>query len=636
MSPRAIVFVGFVIAVGWINLAATMPSWRVDDVIGFAVYFFLTVLAAGWKLRLPSVNGTISVGFFFVLIGIVSLSLPQVLVTGCVAVAAQCLWHPKTRLRPIQLLFNVANTSIAITSSYRLFNSSLLRSLPLEWPVVLAVLACSYFLCSTLPVAAAIALTEAKSIRQVWYQSYLWVFPYYLAGAATAGLVEIARHYLGWQSSMLVMPAMYLVYRSYRLYLGRIESEALHAQETAALHLRTIESLALAIEAKDHTTHEHLQRVQIYAIEIGKELRLSETELQALRTASILHDIGKIAVPEQILCKPGKLTPEEFQKIKIHPVVGAEILARVQFPYPVVPIVRSHHEKWDGSGYPDGLKGEDIPIGARILSVVDCLDALASDRQYRRALPLDKAMEMVAEQAHKAFDPKVVGILQNRYTELERLARGSAAEALSLSTDIEIIRGAAPDAGFEKAKDSVAAADTQGRADALLARLQSVERRGRELSPAEVLALTAGYVREVVPYDCIVFYSRSNALLILQFASGIHSNRLSSVTIPMGQGMSGWVAANAKPILNGNPSVDCADLDSDVFQPKLKSALAIPLGSDQDVTGVLALLREGADAFSQTELQQLFTTRFALGRIAEGASRTQPDLADALTLAKAV
>ena len=612
-----------------------IPSWRLEDGLGFSIYFLLTLLAAGWKLHLPGVTGTISVGSFFVFIGIVSLGLPDVLFAGCVAVMVQCLWHPKERLTPIQLLFNLASTSIAISASYRLFHSALLRGLPLQWPVALAVLACSYFLCTTLPVAAAIALTEMKSIREVWRQNYRWVFPYYLAGAATAGLVDLARRYVGWQSSMLVTPAIYLVYRSYRLYLGRLESEALHARETAALHLRTIESLALAIEAKDHTTHEHLQRVQIYAIEIGKELRLSETELQALRTASILHDIGKIAVPEQILCKPGKLTPEEFQKIKIHPIVGAEILARAQFPYPVVPIVRSHHEKWDGSGYPDGLRGEDIPVGARILSVVDCLDALASDRQYRRALPLDKAMEIVAEQSRKAFDPRIVEILQNRYIQLERLARGSTAEAFTLSTDINVLRGAAPDAGFEKAKDSVSASDTS-RVDALLARLQAVEQNGGELARADLFSLAADCIRDVIPCDCIVVYCRSNEVLIPQFAAGIHSSRLSSVTIPIGQGMSGWVAANAKPILNGNPSVDCADIDSEAVQLKLKSALAIPLGSEQDVMGVLALLREGADAFSRTDLQQLLAVRLALGRIAEGASRSRPDLAGALTLTNAV
>ena len=187
---------------------------------------------------------------------------------------------------------------------------------------------------------------------------------------------------------------------------GKLETEKSHAEQVSSLHLRTIEALALAIEAKDETTGEHLQRVRVYAMELAKELGLSEDETEALRAASVLHDIGKLAVPEHIISKPGKLTPEEFEKMKIHPIVGAEILEQVDFPYPVVPIVRAHHEKWDGSGYPNGLAGEAIPIGARILAAVDCLDALASDRQYRKALPLDEAMAKVVADAGKSFDPE--------------------------------------------------------------------------------------------------------------------------------------------------------------------------------------------------------------------------------------
>src|SRR6201998_2892003 len=179
----------------------------------------------------------------------------------------------------------------------------------------------------------------------------------------------------------------------------------------ASLHLRTIESLALAIEAKDHTTHDHLQRVRIYAMELAKDLGLSADETEALQAASVLHDIGKLAVPEHIISKPGKLTPEEFEKMKIHPIVGAEILEQVHFPYPVVPIVRAHHEKWDGSGYPFGLAGDAIPVGARILAAVDCLDALASDRQYRTAVPLDEAMRHVEMESGTSFAPAVAIVL---------------------------------------------------------------------------------------------------------------------------------------------------------------------------------------------------------------------------------
>src|SRR6185295_2251599 len=197
-----------------------------------------------------------------------------------------------------------------------------------------------------------------------------------------------------------------------RSYLDRLEKEKKHVEDMAGLHLRTIEALALAIEAKDHTTHDHLCRVQVYALEVGREMNLSDLELEALQAAAVLHDIGKLAVPEHIISKPGKLTPEEFEKMKTHPIVGAEILERVAFPYPVVPIVAAHHERWDGAGYHKGLSGEGIPIGARILAAVDCLDALASDRQYRRALPLDEAMEIVKEQSGISFDPRVVEILQ--------------------------------------------------------------------------------------------------------------------------------------------------------------------------------------------------------------------------------
>src|ERR1700739_1426207 len=201
----------------------------------------------------------------------------------------------------------------------------------------------------------------------------------------------------------------------------------------ASLHLRTIESLALAIEAKDHTTHDHLQRVRIYAMELAKELGLSADENEAVQAASVVHGIGNLAVTEHIISQPGKLTPEEFEKMKIHPIIGAEILEQVKFPYPVVPIVRSHHEKWDGSGYPNGLKGEEIPIGARILAVVDCLDALASERQYRRAMPLEEAIAFIIVEANRSFDPKVVEVLSARYRELEILAQSATINRPKLS-----------------------------------------------------------------------------------------------------------------------------------------------------------------------------------------------------------
>jgi putative nucleotidyltransferase with HDIG domain len=616
MSVKAKFFITLVIVVGWLNLASNLVLLQTDDPVGFLVYIAIALLTSGLKLRLPGITGTISVCFLFILIGIVSLNLAQVLLAGCLSVLVQYFWHSKKRLRLIEVLFNIASASIGITVSYDIFHSVWLRGIGLELPIMLAILACTYFVSTTVLVAGVIALTEKKSILRVWHSSYLWVLPYYMLGSATAGLFQIAKAYVGWQSATLVIPAAYLVYRSYRLHLGQLEDAKKHAEEMAALHLRTIESLALAIEAKDHTTHNHLQRVQVYAVEIGKVLNLTEIELQAVRAASLLHDIGKIAIPEHILCKPGKLTPEEFEQIKVHPVVGAEILERAQFPYPVVPIVRSHHEKWDGSGYPDGLKEHEIPLGARILSVVDCLDALASDRQYRRALPLDEAMEMVVQQSGKAFDPQVVEVLQTRVVELERLATSSKMKMLTLSTDVKIERGAAPDAGFEQG-NSLQTTETAGApAHASVCDLvQGLATVAGLATPKELLSIVACRVQTLVPCDCMIFYARDASILSPEYVSGGDAERLSPLSLAVGKGLSGWVAANRKPILNGNPSVDYASLAARRNREGLRSALAIPLEHEQNVLGVLTLFRVHADAFSSEDLRALWPVNGALGRL---------------------
>ena len=192
--------------------------------------------------------------------------------------------------------------------------------------------------------------------------------------------------------ALFIFAPLYLTYRTYKVYLGRIEDERRHVQEMSDLHLATIEALALAIDAKDQTAQSHIRRVQVYAAGIAKALGMPDHEIQGVKTAALLHDIGKLAVPEHILSKPGPLTQEEFQKIRIHPQVGAEIISAVPFPYPVAPLILSHHERWDGKGYPQGLKGDEIPLGARILSVVDYFDALTSDRPYHRAMEYNAAL----------------------------------------------------------------------------------------------------------------------------------------------------------------------------------------------------------------------------------------------------
>src|SRR5882672_5991345 len=390
--------VGMALA-GGVCLVLAFAHWQSNDPVKFICYLIAALLASPLKVSLPGIEGTLSVNFLFTLLGILELSLPETLLIGLVSTLAQFYWRPARQLKLIQLVFNLSQVAVCSTAAYAAYKLVVVYVLHAPGSLALLAAAITHFAFNTTAMSTIIGLTESKPISKVWTGSYLWSFAYYMVGAAIAGLVHFLNRHIGWQSSLLVLPPIYLMYRSYRLYLGKLESEKKHAEKLSSLHLRTIEALALAIEAKDQTTGEHLQRVRIYAMELARELGLSEDETEALQAASVLHDIGKLAVPEHIISKPGKLTPEEFEKMKIHPVVGAEILEQVNFPYSVAPIVKAHHERWDGNGYPLGLAGEEIPLGARILSAVDCLDALASDRQYRRALPLDQAMAVVLDES---------------------------------------------------------------------------------------------------------------------------------------------------------------------------------------------------------------------------------------------
>jgi diguanylate cyclase (GGDEF)-like protein/putative nucleotidyltransferase with HDIG domain len=420
-----------------------------------------------------------------------------------------------------------------------------------------------------------------------------------------------------------------------------LDDEKRHVEEMANLHLRTIEALALAIEAKDQNTHDHLQRVRIYAIEVAKELGMKGMELEALHAAALLHDIGKLAVPEHIISKPGRLTPEEFEKMKIHTVVGAEILERVRFPYPVVPIVRAHHEKWDGSGYPFGLKGLEIPTGARILSAVDYLDALASDRQYRRALPLDQVMKQLAEESGKAFDPRVVSVLIKRYRSLENLAKaksGSGDGALALSSEIKIHRGPAPDAGFE----AVAASDSTGQEASFLSSIAAARQEaqsmfelsqdlGASLSLGETLSVFSVKLKPMVPYDAIAIYILRGNELIPEYVNGDNYRLFSSLRIPMGDGLSGWVAQNRKPIVNGNPSVEPGYLSDPSKFSTLRSALALPLEGVSGVIGVLAVYRAEKDSFTSDDLRILLAVSGKMALTIENALKFQQAESSATT-----
>jgi len=647
MSVQTKVFVGLTASLGAFVLGFALWHWQSADLARFVCYVAVAVLASGLKVQLPGIDGTMSVNFLFILLGVMELSLPETLLIGCLASLVQSVWQARKRLDPIKVIFNVlsmmANASALSYYSYHQLEAKFGPNRPL----LLMAAALVFFLANTLPISLVIALTEGKSSRRVWSECYFWSFPYYLVGAAAVGLVGLVNRQAGWQTSLLVLPLIYWVYRSYRHYLGRLEAEKdrvevekRHVEEIASLNMRTIEALALAIEAKDHTTHQHLQRVRVYALEIAKELGLSESETEALRAAALLHDIGKLAVPEHIINKPGRLTQAEFEKMKVHPMVGAEILERVAFPYPVAPIVRSHHERWDGTGYPEGLKGEEIPIGARILAVVDCLDALASDRQYRPAMALGAAMAKVSEEAGSWFDPKVVEILERRYIELEHMAQSVELTGmpLGLSPEVHVKRGLEPAAGFEKWAE---VANPQTETDFLTSIASARQEAqtmfelsqdlGNSLSLSETLSVLSMRLRRMIPYDSIVVFVNRNGWLLPELVSGENFRLLSSMKIRVGEGLCGWVAENCKPIVNGNPQVEAGYVVDPEKYTTLRSALAVPLEGLNGVVGVLAMYHAGPDAFTADHLRILLAVVSKVALSIENALKYQQAESSATT-----
>lgn len=645
MSLKAKLLIGSTICLG---LAATLPAvsgWH--DLISWRFLFFLVlqILASRWKVRIPHVDGTFSALMLVTLLGISELNLPEVFVGTLAGTLYQCIWNVRKRQTTLQLLFNVAVAAVSTTAGYLFYYADFLKNIGFAPTGILLLTGMVLFALNTVPVAGVISSVEQRaSFVEVWRDSYLWYLPFYLLGSGLAGALGSMIRHMGWQTAALIIPAAYVAYRCYILYLSRVEEQKRHSEEISALHLRTIEALALAIEAKDQTTANHLARVKVYAVAIGRELGMSDPELNALQAAALLHDIGKLAVPEYIISKPGKLTREEFEKMKIHPVVGAEILERVEFPYPVCPIVRSHHEKWNGNGYPDGLKGEEIPLGARILSAIDCLDALASDRQYRKALPLDDAMKQVLSESGVSFDPKVVEVLNRRYRELEAEAQSVNSIRAALSVDARIERGLEPAAGLAPSTPGLEAAGAGqlGFIASIAAAREEVQNvcelaqdLGLSLGLEDTLSMLALRLRKLISFDCIALYLLRGETLKPAYVAGENFRLFASLEIPLGSGLSGWVVENGKTVLNGNPAVEPGYLSDPSRFTTMRSALAIPLEIGGRKLGALTLYAGEREAFRPDNLRVLLSLSPKLAQTIDNvlrlASAEDSTLIDAAT-----
>ncbi|HEX5885532.1 MAG TPA: diguanylate cyclase [Pyrinomonadaceae bacterium] len=429
--------------------------------------------------------------------------------------------------------------------------------------------------------------------------------------------------------------ATYLIYRSAR---ARLQSKTNEVEALSQLHLATAEALATAIDAKDQTTHCHVRRVQIYAAGMGEVFGLSADEIAALKAGALLHDIGKLAVPPHILNKPGPLTPAEFEKMKIHTVVGAQILGRVDFPYPVIPIVRHHHEQWDGRGYPDKLRGEQIPITARIISVVDCFDSIREDRPFRRSMTRDEATALLLRGAGIHFDPVVVEQfikhLPRFEAEIERLglqhqpANYNTEPPIQLS-DVDMIQ--------TRERGSYIAYDQIKKAHREVYALYEIARTfGTSLDVEHTLEILVDKVGHVVPFDtCIVyFYEDSKGYASARHVAGKNAQKLASRCIALGEGVTGFALANRQAVNQLHPSLDFIDINPGAGI-KYRSMASLPLFKDDVLLGALSVYSTELEQYTDDHMRLLETvTRLAsdaLGNAMQHAEAESNALTDPLT-----
>ncbi|HEX6625542.1 MAG TPA: HD domain-containing phosphohydrolase [Pyrinomonadaceae bacterium] len=466
-----------------------------------------------------------------------------------------------------------------------------------------------------------ISLKSAKPMLRMWRESYSWVFITYFTGVLTAAVVNAMIHYYGFGAIGFTIPVLLANYLAYRPYLKNIEAARAHVEETRALHMRTLEAFATAVDAKDQITHEHVQRVQIYAEGMARLLGLSDKEREALHAGALLHDIGKIAVPDYILNKPGKLTAAEFDRMKLHTVVGAQILERIKFPYPLVPIVRHHHERWDGTGYPDGLKGEQIPLTARVLTVVDCFDAVREDRQYRRAMTRQEAIDLLQKDSGTFYDPQVVKLFIEHLPTFEariaEMKKGQKAFTPLAVEQTEAIRKAAPAAGLaeERAEVAVGAGQPAEYLHTILAAHKSsheivalyelAQSFNGSLAVSETLSVVTAKLEKLVPFDTCAVYLCDDAggAARVEHAAGSDSESFRGRGVRQGEGVTGWVIANNKQFANTDPALDLSALGNNL--EGYRTLAVHPLVREGRVLGALALYSRALERYTDDHLRTL-------------------------------
>jgi putative nucleotidyltransferase with HDIG domain len=591
------------------------------------------VIVAGWfRMNFASVSATIGIEDTF-LIATALLFGPA---PPTLAVAASGLLFSLRRGKPIkQIAFNIAALSLSIWSGARTFYA-LAGVEPLaigHAPVArlvlpLMVFTAVFYLLNSGLTAVAVGLDSRQSPIDVWRHHFRWLWVGYLGAASAAFFLILLLQQGSLTAAAMILPLLAVFHLTLRATFGRLDDARRHLGDIDRLYLSTVETLAMAIDAKDDVTHSHVRRVQAYAVALARALNVDdEPTLKAIEAAALLHDTGKLAVPEHILNKPGKLTAAEFEQMKLHVDVGADILSLVDFPYPVVPIVRCHHENWDGSGYPRGVRGEEIPIGARILSVVDCFDALTSDRPYRRRMTNEDAIAILVERSGKMYDPHVV----NTFIRIHGDVAVGHADAPAHRAVLQRITQSRHDTVPPVAPGPEPAAMPSS----LLAFVSLSRLSSGEGSVADVLALGSRLLGEIVPGVTGAWFVPDVARdrLVVAEAFGPAANALRGMNVGMGERLTGWVAAQRQAIMNSDAALDIGDR-VDALAPPLATCMSVPIIAGETLVAVLSLYASSGDTFNEDRgrLVQMVAPHIALAiQSAAAAGAASPGDSRAVT-----
>src|SRR5579884_1456774 len=575
------------------------------------LFLILTCLAGSKRVRLvPTLKdedaGSMSLGFTITFAGILHFGPAAGVLLGATGCLASCLYPQRKPWH--QLAFNVALAACdAWAAGVVLFalKGDMLAMAPVETfrAVIGSVLV--YYAINTGGVAIIISCCTGKRAWGVWKETFLWTAPSYFAGASISTLAMMLLNRNAGIILLFIAPVAYLTYQSYAVYTARAEEKQKHIEELnssqqqlAELYLATIKSLALAIDAKDQYTHQHILRVQRYAMATARHMGLSGDELEGLNTGALLHDIGKLGVPEYVLLKPGRLTDEEFAKIKKHPEIGAAILDPVHFPWPVLPVVKYHHEKWNGTGYPEGLKGEEIPLIARILAVADVYDALTSSRSYRNAWSHERTIETIKKDSGSHFDPKVVEafleVIDDVVAEMAQEGTGPLAAVASSKAPAS--------------KADQAARDIQRASSELWALYEVAQTLSSSLGLQETLDILARKLEAILPGTACLFLLKDEVsdTLIAQAVVGINQEFFAGSRTLNNESRSLAVARSRQTYLGENDADDLLLTSSQIATwTPLRTALIVPIVHQGEVLGTINLYHPQPEAFGPHDQQLL-------------------------------